>query len=692
MGQGVQVTDIRFCPVIFDNIVPIAYQRELNHLILQSNRISSISTGDLDFLSTHNLKLVLCRNSIKYIQPRSFEGIYLQELSLRSSFQDHSSMQIGLLNMSGLHVNSLVLGRYRNYKKEESFNKNLLDGLCHMDLQEITLISTGDSFSRTDSLSACVNNISTVRFVHTYLRTINFPENTNIHHLECKDSKFHRVPIEKLTVLKKLRVLHITNTDRLTEFDLESRNGALQKLEILDLSNNKLSTGLCWSCLKEHFPNLMVLNLSFNPLVKVPVELIGPTTLKYLDLQYSRLLGPGKLPTFLGLKKLLYLDISHTSISINTECSFCGLHSLEVLKMAGNSFKGNQVANTFTNVTKLKVLDISYCQLQHVSLGSFHHLHDLRELNVSNNKLLDFHPESFMNLHALLILDFHGNQLITLTKQHLESLPRGLRKLDLSRNLFDCSCDRLDFLRWATEHRDLFMQAQMMKCHSPSYLEDTQLMQFDISFCQVSTTTVVISVSVSVVVALSLILVYKFYFHLYYMMLLLTGGHSSTDHNKVYDAFVIYSSKDQRWVKQELEETLESGVPCFRLCFHYRDFRPGMPIITNIIKEGFHNSRKVIAVVSTHFLESRWCNFELEVAQSWQLLDSKASLIFVVLDGVDRVVLRQRLGLFRYLRRNTYLVWKDKEVKRHVFLRQLKAALLDGKTWTEDQLRSMLVN
>ncbi|XP_060107442.1 toll-like receptor 4 [Heteronotia binoei] len=660
----------------------------LKHLILKSNKISSIFREDLDVLSALNITLVLCKNDIKYIQPRSFKGIYLQELSLRASFENSNIMHVGLLNMTGLRVNSLVLGGYRNLRKEKLSKKELLDGLCHTDIQKITLICIRDAFT-TDSFSDCVNDISTVRFVDSYIRIENFPGNTSIRHLEFKTTGFHRVPLEKLASLKELRVLHITDSDELREFDVR-RNWTLQKLEILNLSNNNLNTGLHWHYLKIHFPHLKVLNLSFNPLVRVSGELTGPITLKKMDLQHSKLIGPGTIPAFMCLRNLIYLDISYTSISINTECSFCGLDNLEVLKMAGNSFKDNQVVNTFTNVTKLKILDISNCQLQHVSLNSFDFLHDLRELNISNNKLLDFHPELYIHLGALVILDVHSNQLITLTKKHLENLPSGLKKLDLSQNLFDCSCDRLDFLQWVKEHEDLLLHTEMMKCHSPSYLKDTQLMHFDISYCQVSTTTVSVLVSISVIVVLSLILVYKFYFHLYYMMVLLSGGHSSTDHNKIYDAFVIYSSQDQVWVKQELEETLESGVPRFCLCLHYRDFRPGVPVVTNIIKEGFHSSRKVIAVVSTHFMESRWCNFELEVAQSWQLLDSKASLIFVVLDGVDKVVLRSKLGLFRYLRRNTYLVWKDREVNRHVFLRQLKAALLDGKTWTEDELRSML--
>jgi len=86
-----------------------------------------------------------------------------------------------------------------------------------------------------------------------------------------------------------------------------------------------------------------------------------------------------------------------------------------------------------------------------------------------------------------------------------------------------------------------------------------------------------------------------------------------------YDAFVIYSSQDEDWVRNELVKNLEEGVPPFQLCLHYRDFIPGVAIAANIIQEGFYKSRKVIVVVSQHFIQSRWCIFEYEIAQTWQL-------------------------------------------------------------------------
>ncbi|XP_008118416.2 toll-like receptor 4 [Anolis carolinensis] len=663
----------------------------LRFMSFQSNKISAISAGDLDGFQSRNLTLVLSKNIIKYIELNSFSGVYFQELSLRGCFETSAHMQTSLQNLSGLHANRLVLGAYRNADRLEDFSKDHLDGLCHMCLQEIALVQIS-SLYRTDSLSDCLNNIHSVRLVNTDIEQVSpFPENSSIHHLEIKNCRLRGVPAESLSSLKELRVLRITKSGRFLTRFAEDFNGP-PNLEILDLSENSLVVSFAWSSLMEGLPNLKHLNLSFNSKITFPPECSGVSKLEYLDLRHTNLGNTGALPSFLCLGNLVYLDISHTRIHIVTECSFCGLDNLRVLKMAGNTFEGHELAGNFKNLTKLHILDISSCQVKHVTPVALAHLRDLRELNISHNNLLSLDAEFFMHLRALTTLDLHSNQLATLTEQVLENLPTSLKYLDLSWNLFDCSCVHLVFLRWTKKQKDLLQHVRYMVCHSPVDLKDTHLINFDLSYCQVSKTTVAVSVTTFLVLVLFVVLVYKYYFYLYYMVVLLSRDQVSTEKENIYDAFVIYSSEDQEWVTRELEETLEVGVPRFRLCLYYRDFVPGVSIITNIIKEGFQSSRKVIAVVSPHFLESRWCNFELEVAQSWQLLDSKASLVLVVLEGVDNAVVRQKLGLFRYLRRNTYLVWRDRELNRHMFLRQLKSALLEGRTWTEEELKLMLTN
>ncbi|XP_063172261.1 toll-like receptor 4 [Candoia aspera] len=664
--------------------VYFSYLIFLQHLSFQLNKITSISVGDLDTLSSQNLTLVLSRNDIKYIELNAFAGVHLQQLFLRSCFENSIVMQASIRNMSGLHVNSLVLGEYRNIHRLESFSESLLDGLCNLHLQEITLIEI-HSLHTLSNLSSCINNVSMVRMVHSCISEDSyFPANSNIYQLEYKDCNWEEVPAEKLSSLKKLKVLRITHNKHLRGFEVYFTD--LLNLEVLDISVNRLTTYLSWVSLLEGAPNLKHLNLSFNSEIRLNIECSGPAKLEYLDLQHTRLLLPGTVPSFFCLNNLIYLDISYTGTEVIAEGSFCGLDNLRVLKMSGNLFANNQLVDNFRNLTKLHFLDISNCQLSHISLSSLASLQELRLLNISRNKLLGLHPETYVHIPVLTTLDFHNNQLAALMEESLKNLPASLKNLDLSENLFYCSCEHLSFLQWAKKSSALLQNVKNMVCHSPVHLKNVQLLDFDLASCKISITTVVISCSAILVLIIILILGYKYYFYLYYMVVLFIGDRVSDEKETVYDAFVIFSSKDQEWVKQELQEPLEEEVPYFRLCLFYRDFIPGVSIITNIIKEGFQTSRKVIAVVSNHFLESRWCNFELEVAQSWQLVESKASLILVVLEGVDKTVLHRRLGLFRYLRRNTFLMWKDRDINRHVFLRQLRSALLEGKTWTEEEL------
>lgn len=219
-----------------------------------------------------------------------------------------------------------------------------------------------------------------------------------------------------------------------------------------------------------------------------------------------------------------------------------------------------------------------------------------------------------------------------------------------------------------------------MVCTQPLEMQDLPVLSFRNATCQISEAVISASVLTFLLVSVAGILVYKFYFHL----LLFVGCKKYGRGESTYDAFVIYSSQDEDWVRNELVKNLEEGVPPFHLCLHYRDFIPGVAIAANIIQEGFHKSRKVIVVVSQHFIQSRWCIFEYEIAQTWQFLRSHAGIIFIVLQKLEKSLLRQQVELYRLLSRNTYLEWEDSVLGRHIFWRRLKKALLDGKPWSPE--------
>ncbi|NXI35374.1 TLR4 protein, partial [Galbula dea] len=664
-------------PSYFTNLTSLRY------LSFFSNKITYISKGDLDALrevNRLNLTLVLSLNNIKHIQPGSFAQIHLGELVLRSSFENFNEMHTSLQGLTGLQVNRLIVGEFSDQEKVGDFQKGLLNGLCQVQMQEFVLICFKEFEDDTDTLFSCIGNVSSVRLVDLRLEEVSeVPVFPQVKQLECKKCKFKEVPAVKLSLFKELRVLRIIQSKVLNSF--QEKFVSLSKLEVVDLSENRLSFTSCCSPQFRECPNLKHLNLSFNSHISVSGDFTNVKNLLYLDFQHTKLLGPGSYPVFLSLQKLIYLDISHTKTHVKSQCSFCGLNSLQVLKMAGNSFENNKLANNFKNLSHLHTLDISSCKLVQVDQSTFDGLSELKELNISNNKLLAFDPVVYQPLQALKVLDLSNNQLSVLLDSALDILPESLVLLDISQNLFDCSCTYMNFLKWIKEKQELLQNKELMRCHTPAYVNNVSLSSFNLSSCQINASMVSSSVIILLAAAVFLFLIYKYYFQLYYSLVLLSGCRHSAERGNTYDAFVIHSSKDQEWVIKELVEPLEGGTPPFQLCLYYRDFLPGVPIVTNIIQEGFLSSRNVIAVISADFLESKWCSFEFDIAQSWQVVEGKAGIIMIVLEEVDKALLRQRLGLSRYLRRNTYLEWKNTEISRHIFWRQLKGVLLEGKKW-----------
>ncbi|KFQ34142.1 Toll-like receptor 4, partial [Merops nubicus] len=664
-------------PTYFSNLTSLRY------LSFHFNNITYISKGDLDALrevNTLNLTLVLSLNNIKYIEPGSFAKIHLGELVLRSTFENFDVMHASLHGLSGLQVNRLIVGEFSNSQRLGDFQNGLLSGLCQVQMQEFILICFRSFKNNTDTLFNCIGNVSSIRLVDLRLQEVSeVPMFSQVKQLECKKCKFKEVPAVRLSLFKELRVIRITKSKHLNSFWQKFER--LSNLEVIDLSENRLSFTSCCSPQFRYCPNLKHLNLSFNSDISVSGDFTNVKNLLYLDFQHTKLIGPGTYPVFLSLQKLIYLDISYTKTHVKSQCAFCGLNSLRVLKMAGNSFENNKLANNFKNLSHLHTLDISSCRLAHVDQSTFDALSELKELIISNNKLLSFDPAVYKPLQALTVLDFSNNQLNVLLDSALEILPESLMLLDISQNLFDCSCVYLSFLKWVKENQELLQNKELMICHTPVYMKNVSLSSFDLSSCHLNAKAVSWSVMMLLAALVFIFLIYKYYFQIYYSLVLLSGCKHSAERGDTYDAFVIHSSKDQEWVIKELVEPLERGKPPFQLCLYYRDFLPGVPIVTNIIQEGFLSSRNVIAVISTDFLESKWCSFEFDIAQSWQLVEGKAGIIMIVLEDVNKALLRQRLGLSRYLRRNTYLEWKNQEISRHIFWRQLTGVLLEGKQW-----------
>ena len=79
----------------------------------------------------------------------------------------------------------------------------------------------------------------------------------------------------------------------------------------------------------------------------------------------------------------------------------------------------------------------------------------------------------------------------------------------------------------------------------------------------------------------------------------------------------IYVKHDVNFVKNELIPKLEARdeeeSSALQLVVHHGDFALGAAIQDNILK-AVAESRKTVLVVSSHCLQSKWCNYKVEIA------------------------------------------------------------------------------
>ncbi|MBZ3885496.1 Toll-like receptor 4 [Sciurus carolinensis] len=648
----------------------------LKRLDLSSNKIQNISHKDLQVLHKLpllNLSLDLSLNPIDFIQPDAFKEIRLHELKLRSNFHSKNVMKTCIQGLAGLKIHRLVLGEFKNERNVDMVDKSVLEELCNLTIEEFRLVFIDYLSGDVIDLLNCLANVSAMSLMSLNMKSVKeISRGFNWQSLELVKCQFKQFPKVMLPSLKRFTFIANKGLTSFEELEVPS-------LEHLDLSRNNLNFKSCCSHTQFGTNRLKYLDMSFNGVITMTVNFMGLEQLEYLDFQYSTLKKTNEFSVFLSLSKLRYLDISYTQIHVAFFGIFQGLVSLQLLKMSGNSFEDNLLPDIFTGMNNLTYLDLSECQLERVSEKAFDTLPKLKFLNMSHNNLFLLDEFAYKPLYSLQILDCSFNSIKSSRVQELQHFPSNLT-INLTQNAFACTCEHQSFLQWMKDQRRLLVEAEKLVCATPSDLQGMPALSFRNDTCEISKTIISVSVLSVLVVSITVFLVYKFYFHL----MLLAGCRKYGRGESTYDAFVIYSSQDEDWVRNELVKNLEEGVPRFQLCLHYRDFIPGVAIAANIIQEGFHKSRKVIVVVSQHFVQSRWCIFEYEIAQTWQFLGSHAGIIFIVLQKVEKSLLRQQVELYRLLSRNTYLEWEDSVLGRHIFWRRLRKALMNGKPWSPE--------
>lgn len=144
-------------------------------------------------------------------------------------------------------------------------------------------------------------------------------------------------------------------------------------------------------------------------------------------------------------------------------------------------------------------------------------------------------------------------------------------------------------------------------------------------------------------------------------MILHNETHVSFSLEFKYYAFIIYSQKDELWLKNKILPLLEERNE-LKCCIHYRDFEPGK-LFYQTMADSVYKSHKIIAVISRNFFASNYCNYELNIAEYRLLNERDDSLIMIRIDDVGCDKIPRKLQKRSYIDYNSLLerpFWEEK--------------------------------
>ncbi|XP_017880512.1 toll-like receptor 7 [Ceratina calcarata] len=267
-----------------------------------------------------------------------------------------------------------------------------------------------------------------------------------LHTLELVESNVHALPINTLCGLDNLQTLNLTGNHLrdLNDIGLDRRDGNVSDggseepscradIRILDLSRNEIKR------LQEDSPlvglrQLQELHLQRNAIVEIGGDaLTGLTVLRTFNASYNSL---DSLPEglFASTRDLREIHLAYNGLRDLPRGIFTRLEQLLVLNLAGNRLGSNRVDDTtFVGLIRLIVLDLSYNMLTHINARMFKDLFFLQILDLRNNLINRIENNAFLPLYNLHTLELSDNKLHTVGAQLFNGL-FVLNQLTLSGN------------------------------------------------------------------------------------------------------------------------------------------------------------------------------------------------------------------------------------------------------------------
>jgi Leucine-rich repeat (LRR) protein len=385
----------------------------------------------------------------------------------------------------------------------------------------------------------------------------------------------------------------------------------------------------------------------------------------------------------------LYLD--GNDIPSLSSHAFIGRKNMKVLHL--NQSNIHTINNrTFNGLKSLQILNLNHNRLTQLYGYEFERLVDLKELYLSYNRIATVANNSFLALKSLQILHIDHNYIIEFQVWNLNYNTR-LIDARIAHNMWSCECLFVEqFIEWLPTRTDFIQDIQDVQCFYNETHALPLLVEFNMTACtnfsarksmfaqkyhvQDFVPFVIIGCSVFVLLLFTVIVIFIYrremsvWFYSRYGVRLEGRAKSRREEEKLFDAFVSYSKKDEAFVAQILAPELEYGNPPIRLCLHYRDLPVASGYLSDAIVEAMEASRRTILVISENFLKSEWCRYEFKSAHHEVLRTNRHKLILIFIGRIASKDLDPDIRL--WLKTNTFLQWGEK-----MFWEKLRYALPD---------------
>ncbi|KAM6165058.1 toll-like receptor 5 [Erethizon dorsatum] len=704
--QGLpQLLELRlFSCGLSDAVLRDGYFRNLNsltHLDLSINQISSLSLHpsfqELDSLKSMDFSLnqilTVCEGELSPLQGKTLSflslkmtQVYIRGVDWEQCGNPFRNLRLETLDasqngwtvaitgnfsraISGSEVSSLILqyhimGSGFGFHNIKDPDWSTFAGLGRSSVRSLDL-SKGFIFSLNPRLFETLKDLKVLNLASNKINKILDGAFHGLDSLQILNMSFN--------LLGELYNSNFRGLPRVAYIDLQKNHiGIIQdqtfrflgNLETLDLRDNALKT-------ISFIPSILTVFLSGNKLVTLP-----DINLRVNFIQLSE----NRLENLADLYFLLQVPHLQTLILNQNRLSFCqpGLRpsanpSVENLFLGENmlqlAWETGLCWDVFKGLSHLRVLFLNNNYLNFLPSGVFSDLTSLRGLSLNSNRLTALPPGSLpANLE---VLDISRNQLLSPDPSSFASL----HFLDVTHNKFICECELSSFIRWLNRTNvTLDGSPEDMSCAYPAWLSDVPLHSLSTEGCDEEEALKSLRFSLFVVSAVTVTLLLMavlivtklrgFCFLCYKTAQSLVLGdrplRREPDSYK-YDAYFCFNSKDFEWVQSALLKHLDaqySDRNRLNLCFEERDFIPGEDHVTNL-QAAIWSSRKVVCLVSRHFLSDGWCLEAFSYTQDRCVSDLQSVLIVVVVGSLSPYELMRHPAVRGFVQKQQYLRWPE---------------------------------